>query len=319
VKADNRRHQSGVALVTAVLIVALATALAAHVGFRGYLDQRRTANQFAFDQGFEFAVGGEAWAADVLKRDKLTGSPTDDFTEEWASPLPPIPVDGGEVSGQIEDMQGRFNLNSLVIAQDGRLRINEAAVTRFERLLTSLDLEKKWARLIVDWIDSDMEGGFPDGAEDDFYTALTPAYHTPNMPITRTSELLALPGFGAQRFQRLEPFVAALPVGTRINVCTASPDVLDALIEGAEEFTLARDNVLEMRKRGCFPSLQDFGKRLDADQARALNSMVTDHSSFFRAVIRVDIGNTHVTLYSVLYRPDSSNLVRPYQRSLGVP
>ena len=51
-------------------------------------------------------MGAEAWAADVLKRDKLTGSPTDDFAEEWALPLPPLPVDGGEVAGQIEDLPG---------------------------------------------------------------------------------------------------------------------------------------------------------------------------------------------------------------------
>jgi hypothetical protein len=42
-------------------------------------------------------------------------------------------------------------------------------------------------------------------------------------------------------------------------------------------------------------------------------------SSFFRAVIRGDLGNTHVTLYSVLYRCDNLNLVRAHQRSLGVP
>ena len=59
--------QRGVALVMAVLIVALATILAAEVGFRGYLDQRRTMNTFSLDQSFEIALGGEAWASDVLR------------------------------------------------------------------------------------------------------------------------------------------------------------------------------------------------------------------------------------------------------------
>ena len=44
--------------------------------------------------------------------------------------------------------------------RDGRLLVNEAAVSRFERLLIGLGLEKKWARLLVDWIDSDTDGGF---------------------------------------------------------------------------------------------------------------------------------------------------------------
>ena len=45
------------------------------------------------DQGFEVALGGEAWAADSLRRDKQQSSKTDDFTEEWATPIPPIPIE----------------------------------------------------------------------------------------------------------------------------------------------------------------------------------------------------------------------------------
>ena len=94
----------------------------------GYLDQRRSMTLFSLDQGFEVAMGAEAWAADILRQDKQGGSNVDDFTEEWATPIPPIPVEGGEVSGQLEDMQGRFNLNSLVKLQDGVLVRDDAAV-----------------------------------------------------------------------------------------------------------------------------------------------------------------------------------------------
>ena len=95
-------------------------------GFKGYLDQRRSANTFALDQGFEVALGGEAWAADSLRRDKQQSSKTDDFTEEWATPIPPIPIEGGEFEGQLEDMQGRFNLNSLVTLEGGELQGRQA-------------------------------------------------------------------------------------------------------------------------------------------------------------------------------------------------
>ena len=54
------RRERGVALITAVLIVALATILAVNVGFKGYLDQRRSANMFSSDQGFEIAINAEA-------------------------------------------------------------------------------------------------------------------------------------------------------------------------------------------------------------------------------------------------------------------
>ena len=310
--------QRGVALITAVLIVALATILAVNVGFKAYLDQRRSATLFSLDQGFEIAMGAEAWAADILKRDTQGGSKVDDYTEEWATPIPPIPVDGGDIAGQLEDMQGRFNLNSLVKVENGELVEDKAAVQRFKNLLNLLELEEKWADMIVDWIDSDIEATFPDGAEDNVYTSLTPAYRPPNMRITRTSELLALHEFGLERYRRLEPFVSALPPGTSINLCTAAPEVLDALLaDGASEFTRDRKNVIEMRKLRCFPSLQDFNSQLDAKIKQEYDdgNVIGESSNYFRANIWVTIGTTQFTLYSLLNR--SNGMVRPILRSFG--
>ena len=53
-RAPTRRRQRGVALITAVLIVALGTMLAASVFFRGYLDQR-LASSPSFVARFELA------------------------------------------------------------------------------------------------------------------------------------------------------------------------------------------------------------------------------------------------------------------------
>lgn len=219
--------QRGVALITAVLIVALATILAVNVGFRGMLDQRRSATLFALDQGQLVALGAEAWAADVLRQD-LQDSKTDHLGETWAKPLPPLPIDGGTVEGRLEDMQGRFNVNNLVHA-DGTT--NPEAVKQLERLLAVLEIEPAWASAMADWIDEDTQPGFPDGAEDSVYSGQTPAHLAANMPVTRASELMVLPGFGAERYAKLEPYVTALPVGVPLNVCTAAGIVLDALSE----------------------------------------------------------------------------------------
>lgn len=316
-----RHRQQGVALIMAVLIVALATMLAAAVSFKGYLDQRRSANAFSLDQGFEVALGGEAWAADSLRRDKQQSAQTDDFTEEWATPIPPIPIDNGQFEGQLEDMQGRFNLNSLVTLEGGQLKFDQPAIDRFERLLELLELETKWARIIADWIDSDIQPNFPDGAEDPTYTGLTPPYRTANMPLTRASELLAIADFGLERYRKLEPFVTALPIGTPINLCTASPELLDALVAGRRQFTLARDNTVETRKQRCFPTRQDYESGLSADEKTELvqGKVIDQTSSYFRATIWVTIGTTQYTLYSLLYRSGNNGLVRPILRSHGTP
>jgi general secretion pathway protein K len=300
-----------VALITAVLMVALATMLAVEVGFRGFLDQRRTGTLFALDQGYEVALGAEAWAADFLKKD-LQDSQTDHLGETWARPLPPLPIDGGTVEGRLEDLQGRFNLNNLVNA-DGTT--NAVAVQQLERILAMLQIETRWALVMADWIDQDTQPGFPDGAEDSVYTGLTPPHLTANMPITRASELLVMPGFGPERYQRLSPYVTALPVGTALNVCTAPGVVLDALSQESREFSLNPDDLVRRRESACFPTLQDLRGALGDAAFNELQDSLTESSGFFRASVWVTIGTTQFTLYSLLAR--GSGGIRPILRSFG--
>jgi general secretion pathway protein K len=305
-------RQRGVALITAVLVVALATMLAINVTFRGMLDQRRSANLFAFDQGFEVALGAEAWAADFLRKDAQE-TQQDHLGETWAQSMPPLPIDEGvgTVEGRLEDLQGRFNLNNLVFS-DGTP--NELAISQLERILAMVDLEPTWAVAIADWIDGDVNPGFPDGAEDSIYTGMDPPHLTANMPITRTSELLVLPEFGIERYRRLQPYVTALPAGTKLNVCTASGVVLDSLLE-ERNFSLMQD-LATRRKEGCFPTTEDIRGTLDQAGYDQVKDTIGEASSYFRATIWVTIGTTQFTLYSLLARGGAGS-IRPLLRSFG--
>lgn len=311
-RCPSRGAQRGVALITAVLIVALATILAVNVVYRGMLDQRRAGTLFALDQAFEVALGAEAWAADVLQRDEQE-SQGDNFTENWARPLPPLPIEGGTVAGRLEDLQGRFNLNNLVFA-DGTT--NPAAVLQLARILTWLDLEPSWASAMADWIDEDTQPGFPDGAEDNVYTGQSPPYLAANMPITRASELLSLPGFGPERYAKLKPYVTALPVGTKLNVCTAPGIVLDSLIENVREFGLSPEDLAKRRENGCFPTVADLRASFGDAEFEKVKDTVAESSNFFGATVWVTIGTTDFTLYSLLVR-GQGGLVRPQLRSFG--
>ena len=308
------RRQRGVALITAVLIVALATILAINVTFRGMVDQRRSANLYAFDQGFQIALGAEAWAADFLRKDAQQNQ-QDHLGEPWAQTLPPLPVDEGIgiVEGRLEDMQGRFNLNNLVFA-DGTP--NEKAVKQLERILGMLDIEPTWATMIADWIDSDSNPGFPDGAEDTVYMGIDPPHLAANMPITRASELMTLPNFGIERYRQLRPHITALPVGTRLNVCTASGIVLDSLSESSRQFSLDPQDLATRRKDACFPTLEDVRGTLGAGAYDAIKDSLSESSGYFRATVWVTIGTTQFTLYSLLAR-GGNGTVRPALRSFG--
>jgi len=306
------RRQQGVALITAVLMVALATILAVNVGFRGFLEQRRSMTIFALDQGYQVALGAEAWAGDILRADKQD-SETDHPNEIWATPIPPLPIDGGELEGRLEDMQGRFNLNSL-LREDGK--INEPQVAQLERILEALDLETRWAGFIADWIDADTDPGFPEGAEDGVYTGQTPPYRPPNMPITRISELLALPEFGLARYQTLAPFVTALPATATLNVCSAPGIVIDALVEGVQDFSSDPEHLADMRTEKCFPNLNDLRAAVGQAEFDQMKDRLGEQSSYFQATVFVTIGTTQFTLYSLLHRSDAG-FVRPILRSFG--
>lgn len=304
-------RQRGVALITAVVLVAIATVLAARVGTDAALDLRRTMGITALNQGWQVALGAEAWAAQILNQD-LRDSQTDHLSESWAQPVPPLPIDGGSIEGGMEDLQGRFNLNNL-LKPDGT--VDEANLERFRQLLRLAGVDQRWAGALADWLDADTLDAFPDGAEDGVYIGQVPPYRTANGPITTTTELLALPGFTLEDYARLRPHVAALPVGTKINVCTATPLVLAALLEGGTDFgdaeALARNRI-----DGCVPTLQDLQATLGQDQFTVLQPLLSDRSNWFRLVSIVSIGTSQLTLYSLLERNNAGG-VRAVVRSVG--
>jgi general secretion pathway protein K len=304
----NRRHrafarrwsrQRSVALLAAVLLVALATVLATRIGTRGAIDQRRAAAQMVREQAFGIALGAEAWAAEILREDMQRGQTEDSLTETWAMPLPPLPIEGGSVEGGMEDAQGRFNLNNLVTASG---QPDLYVLAHFQRLLTALDLEPKWAQILVDWMDPDSIRGFPDGAEDGEYLAGQPPYRAANTYLTSTSELLALPDFGIERYRKLAPYVVALPHGVKLNVCTASGVVIDTLAPAFREFSADAQQLAKNRQKGCFPTVADLSAAFPPEAWAEAGSHVEQRSSWFRLTTRVTLGGTEVTLYSLLER-----------------
>ena len=303
--------ERGVALITAIVLVAIATVLAVHVGTRAALDLRRTAGLVALDQGWHVALGAEAWAAEVLRDDYDDDPAIDHPGEAWAQPLPALPVDGGEVRGALEDMQGRFNVNNLV--DDGI--VDEENVERFERLLVLVGAEARWARIMADWIDSDTLPGIPEGAEDGTYLSQNPPYRAANVAVTTTTEMMALPGMTRDEFERIRPYVAALPAGTAINLCTAKAPVLAALIEGGTDFGDA-ELLAANRKDGCFPTLADLQATLSPGAYQALGESISQNTEWFRAVTAVRIGTSELTLYSLMLR-DGTGGSRTVLRSTG--
>lgn len=295
-----RTRQTGAALITAILVVAIATALAASLTWDLFLDQRRAFSRVAGDQGLMYALGAEAWAAKVLKDDLQDGG-ADHPNEAWALQLAPLPVDGGQIQGRIDDLQGRFNLNNLI---DAGGATDPLAVEGFKRLLQSLDLDVRLADRLADWIDRDIEPNFPDGAEDGLYLGREPPFRAANRPVTSISEvLLVYPELGQAGYDVLRQFITALPRGTPININTARPETL---LVAAESLGLGEaDRIVQDRPEDGWEDLDQLGDLIPPEAAPALGV----NSEWFRLAVRVDIGTQRFTMYSLLYR-DAAGSVR---------
>ncbi|MGQ7846524.1 type II secretion system minor pseudopilin GspK [Granulosicoccus sp. 3-233] len=231
------RRQQGVAIITAMLLIALGTITIVSITNRQQLDMQRERNEGIILQARAIGVSGERFAAALLYRDVQAGlrENTDSLDDDWAQTIPPIPIDNASIQGCIVDMQGRFNLNNLVNA-DGEAV--EFYVNQLTRLLLELNIDETKAQAIVDWVDKDINATIPEGAEDDYYTGLEYGYRAANRPFVSVSELQLVKGFSsaieaeADDYERLLPHISALPTDngpTPVNVNTATPEVLASL------------------------------------------------------------------------------------------
>jgi general secretion pathway protein K len=302
----------GVALITALLITALAASVASNLSWDNSLDVRRTMVMLYRDQAIQVAVGSEGWVRSILT-DDLAQTQNDHLGEIWATEIPALPIDSeavqGQIFGKLEDLQGRFNVNNLV---DGSGKLDQAAFEQFERLLTVLGLEPRLAGATVDWLDPDQNETIPDGAEDPLYSGFTPAYRTADMPISNITELAAVNGMDRISFEILLPHVIALPGRTEINVNTASVEILQSLGPNIDLGTA--EGLIQMRENGGFADYSGvFAPLVSPD----LVPWITETSSYFQLKAVVQIDTVRVSLFTVLHRNASNGTVTPILRSLG--
>jgi general secretion pathway protein K len=287
-------RQRGVAVVMAMGVVALAAVAAAAM-----LASQSTWSRYAelgaeHDQAKALVQAGVDWGRAVLSDDRRLSN-VDHLGEPWALRLPPVPVDNGELAGRIDDQQGAFNLNNLVVKGVA----SPAHVAQFQRLLQVLDLPAALAASLADWIDADSEPLAQGGAEDNYYQSLQPPILAANRALTDVAELALVRGYDDAVRARLRPFVSALPGFTAVNVNTAAPEVLVAVVQGLD-LDAARALVAQ-RERAFFRNPAEFRAQLPPGTEAGGNDIATA-TQFFMASVRVTIGSAEARGSALLVR-----------------
>jgi len=334
-----RARQRGAALIVALLVFALAATLIVGLQRDFNLHLRQMASAMTGEQGWHYLLGAEELAISVLKldaeQDLKRDEPRDDLTEIWAAGAAPYALDeGGWLLGEVEDLQGRFNLNALADAGSpggdetdsgtdtgSDTESGDTVATRFTpaqkqfvRLLQALEgvtLSENdaiaLADAVIDFIDPDDQPR-PMGVESETYTNANPPYRAANQPLASVSELRAVAGMTPKLYAALAPFVTVWPAtGGKVNFHTAPLPVLRSLNvdEQLQPLGLAdAGRIVEQREQGSIPDVE----ALLADMAfgggstGGLSNRLTGYSSWFLLTARLEFADRELRLYSVLER-----------------
>lgn len=270
--------QQGIALISALLIVALATVITVSITSDQSFAVQRSGFLLQRAQGLQLMLGLEDWAETFLIKDSKK-SKTDDLSENWATKIPILPIENGYLSGYIEDEQAKINLNSL---------LNSAqTLRRFTLLCQQLEVETDFIPALLDWLDEDVDVRYPDGAEDDYYSGLTPlAYRTGNHLMGDVSELLLVKNMDYKDYQRLLPFITVLPEATSLNVNTLSQEVFLALDKSLNDTHYER--YFEERENAPYDSVKSMLEQLEINIEEEGLDVKTAYFSLHGTVVQND-------------------------------
>ena len=296
----------GVALITSLLILAIVSVIASNLIYQEFIAIQRTSSFAHTAQAKMYALGGESWAKQILLRDAKKNK-LDSLSDDWAQKLPPIPIDGGLITGNIIDLQGRMNLNNLVDIN----KVSPIFLDEFKRLLEKQTQEENstpLANTLIDWMDANDETLPIDGAEDYFYLGKEQPYRAANQPLTELAELAYVKGYDKKLILKLEKMLCVLPEKTKININTAGKQMLSFLFEDfskteIEAFDRHRqkkpfENHTQLFK---YEAIEKIIKQ-NPDIQNQLTQLTTFSSAYFLVIVNVKIDQIHFILESILQR-----------------
>jgi general secretion pathway protein K len=252
--AKEKKRKRGVALILALLFVVLLTVMVVEFSYESQVEASFAMNQASDFKAYLAAKSGIIQGVAILARDQLDGQLNGE--PEYDSFLDPVPwyqgvpfrqLNGATMQAAIGDEYGKLNLNALFdYSQDVPVE-REALVRALTEFFVLRDTGKGASPeaivdAILDWLDyADDDEVRVEGAENDYYTSLEIPFNCRNGPMDSIEELLCIKGvtpiiyFGDPEMEQL-PLSEYLTVHGdwfgRVNVNTARPEVIAALIAG---------------------------------------------------------------------------------------
>jgi general secretion pathway protein K len=278
-----RQTQQGLALITAVLIVAIVATVATTLALGEQVWLRQAQNVADRAQAESLRQGALSFATILLTRDG-NQSQNDYLGSLWAQPLPPLPVENGMIAFAVSDAQARFNLNNL-LNKGGK---STADIAIFTNLLTAQGLDPNLTNALLNWMKPSVTGSSIETVDTE-YLNLPQPYRAANQPLTSVDELRLVQGFSAAVVEKLRPYVTVVPYYTAINLNTASEQVLTALFQNPPAAAVLQP-LLESRVTKPFKDQADFQNQLPSGNPLIGQVPVDIKTSYFLVTIDIRYG-----------------------------
>lgn len=311
--------QQGVALFAVLILCTICLLILSQISYRHQLDQSASSRSIIQDRSILLALSAESWARRNL-RDDASDNQTDSFEDNWAFPIPPLPVEGGTLRGCLVDMQSKFNLNNLQAFDidrwnDELASLSSSDLDAYLNLLAILEQDSSEFRAasIVDWTDTNSESLIPGSPESQDYLLQTPARLSADTRLTNIEELAGVIGYSEADVLLLYPYVTALPTNTPININTASPEVLTALSSLMDRFLV--ESIVEERPFASVNAFYTFLEgalgflTLNELREQLPQSMISVNSSYFELLATVDLVDQQLKMRSLIQRNGADAVV----------
>ncbi len=293
------------AMLMALVLLAIATTLAISMWYNNQLSVARINNLQQTYQAKHYSQGLLLWAGDILREDYKQERKHDSNLDPWLQGIQGMVVEDALLSGTLVGLDGRFNVNNLVI--QGQKSAPHVAFMR--RLLQALELDVNLVDKMMDWMDADQVPE-PNGAEDFVYLARSPAYQTSGRHFQHVGQLALLDGLSSDEFNRLLPHVTALPISnqaTRMNVNTMSPLLLmalDPLISGEIALRLNQNNQADFTDLNAFFDHEAIRYVLN-NVRPSIEGLISVQTRYLQASALIQMDDNSFVTYALLRRDDA--------------
>lgn len=282
--------QKGTVLIVALFIMVLLEVTVGALVLYHRIEIRHAHQYLASQKAIQLAYGAEAAAKAIIFDYYVAGKPLNEII------VPKKTIEDAEVTLQVMDIQGHYNLNNLT---------ETATFDAFKNMMRAISPEAGTeSDNIIDFIqrtrDKDTQSGVG------------------QLPLLSITEIRPLSKMTVKLFEQLLPHVFVLPVLVPLNVNTASAYSLMSLNPNITN-DIAR-SIISMRENAeGFKQIEEFFALPALNDITIEADKVTVLSQFYLCRVVVNYQNVELTLYSLLriVKAAQDYQVLVYWRSFG--